>query len=158
MSSSTNDILGRELAKLGRSAGAAGGLAGAGLAAAAGGGLGGGAGAAWAARRLPSRGAQATVEVSMNPHAALTMAFRVLSSVGQIVPDEVTPDEPVLRAVVGAGTLGLNPAVIELSVEAISEEEAKITVRATAKEGLIKQHTAEKALQRVLAAAGWRAT
>lgn len=158
MSSSTDGILERELAKLGRNSGALGGLAGAGLAGAAGGGLGGGTGAAWAARRLPSRGAEVTVEVPMNPRAALTAAFRALSTVGEIVADEVTPDEPVLRAVVGAGTLGLNPAVIELSVEAISEAEAKITVRATAKEGLIKQHTAEKALQRVLAAAGWRAS
>lgn len=158
MSSSVEDILERELAKLGRNSGALGGLAGAGLAGAAGGGLGGGTGAAWAARRLPSRGAQTTVEVAMNPRAALTAAFRALSNVGQIVPDEVTPNEPVLRAVVGAGTAGLNPGVIELSVEAISEEKAKITVRATAKEGLIKQHTAEKALQRVLAAAGWPAS
>ena len=49
----------------------------------------------------------------------------------------------------------MNPAVVEVTIEPVSANQTAIHIRATAKEGLIKQGTSEKAIKKVLAAAGW---
>jgi hypothetical protein len=109
----------------------------------------------WVARRLSSSSAEGTLEVPMNAREALGQAFKALTELGEILPDEIEHAAPALRAVVGSGALGMNPAVVDLSVEPVTESLAKVTIRATAKEGLIKQHTAEKAVKRVIDATGW---
>jgi hypothetical protein len=109
----------------------------------------------WVARRLSSSSAEGTLEVPMNAREALGQAFKALTELGEILPDEIEHAAPALRAVVGSGALGMNPAVVDLSVEPVTESLAKVTIRATAKEGLIKQHTAEKAIKRVIDATGW---
>jgi hypothetical protein len=91
----------------------------------------------------------------VNARDALGQAFRALAEVGEILPDEIEQATPAVRAVVGSGALGMNPAVVDLWVEPVTESVAKVTIRATAKEGLIKQHTAEKARKRVIEATGW---
>jgi hypothetical protein len=140
MMMSADDVLERELAKLGGVV--AGGPMGA-------------ASVKWVARRLSSSSAEGTLEVPMNARDALVHAFRALTEVGELLPDETEHGIPALRAVVGSGTLGMNPAVVDLSVEPVAESLARVTIRATAKEGLIKQHTAEKAIKRVIDATGW---
>ena len=147
MGASADEVLERELEKLGR----LGGSVGAGLVGAAGGGL----GAKWAARRLSSSSVEQSLEVAMSGRDALTLGYRTLSSIGQVLPGEVDTGKPAIRALVGSGILGMNPAVVDLSLEIVSEQVVKLTIRATAKEGLIKQHTAEKAIRRVIETAGW---
>jgi hypothetical protein len=107
-----------------------------------------------AAGRLRSWSADDTFEVPMNARDALASAFRALGEVGETLHIEhATPN--VLRAVVGSGVLGMNPAAVELLVEPVSDHATKVTIRATAKEGFIKQGTAEKAIKRVIEATGW---
>lgn len=93
----------------------------------------------------------------MNAHDALAHAFGTLTEIGEILPDEIAPNAPGIRAVVGSGAFGMNPAVVDLSVEPVSDRAATVTVYATAKEGLIKQHAAGKAVRRFLERAGWAA-
>jgi hypothetical protein len=94
----------------------------------------------------------------MNPRDALSLVFVTLSNIGQMLTEDVDHEKPTLRAVIGSGFLGLNPAVVEVSLDLVSDEITKVRVRATAKEGLIKQRTAEKAIQRLIDAAGWSKT
>lgn len=61
-----------------------------------------------------------------------------------------TDGTPAVRGVVGAGWFGLNPAVVTVS----AAPAGGLTVRAAAKEGLIGQHTAERAVRRVVDALG----
>jgi hypothetical protein len=147
MSESADEVLERELGKLSRQS-SGGGLYGAA----------GAAGARWAAHRLSSSSAEATIDISMNPRDALSLVFGTLSAIGQILTENVDDERPTLRAVIGSGFFGLNPAVVEVSLDTISDEITKVNVRATAKEGLIKQRTAEKAIQRLIDAAGWSKT
>jgi hypothetical protein len=54
--------------------------------------------------------------------------------------------------VVGSGILNMNPAIVWLEILAGDSTRCEVTVTAAAKEGLIKQHAAAKAGQRVVAA------
>jgi hypothetical protein len=56
-----------------------------------------------------------------------------------------------VRAVIGAGWLDMNPAVVDAVVEPIDEARSRVTVRGVAKEGLIKQHAGQEAVERVVA-------
>jgi hypothetical protein len=56
---------------------------------------------------------------------------------------------PLLKAAVGSGFLNMNPAVVLLEILEASSDACEITITAAAKEGLIKQNTAEKVIQRI---------
>jgi hypothetical protein len=56
-----------------------------------------------------------------------------------------------VKATVKAGVLDMNPAVVSVYVTRASEG-TNVTVRGTAKEGLIKQNTSEEAVKRIAAA------
>jgi len=53
-------------------------------------------------------------------------------------------EEKTAAAVVMAGAAGMNPAMV-----VVKAEENTLFIKATAKEGLIKQHTAEKAVKKL---------
>lgn len=56
---------------------------------------------------------------------------------------ETNIEEKQACAVIAAGTANMNPAIVVIK----TEENGKVSIIATAKEGLIKQHTAEKAIK-----------
>ncbi|GAB7045047.1 hypothetical protein [Catenuloplanes indicus] len=127
--------------------GAAGGFAGAGPAGRAGGVR----GAASAARRLRADIYETTVELPQSLPAAAGLAARTLAELGSPVGE--------LQAVIGAGLLNMNPAVVTVTL-ARSGGSVVATVRGAAKEGLIRQRAGEKAARRVAArlAGGHRRT
>lgn len=149
-----DEILRRELGKLGSVSGSIGGRIGGGAAGAAGGALGGRLGAEWAARYLSNETYEASVDVTGDPADAVMRCFEALLSVGSITEPADGPadgvEHPRLVAVVGAGFFNMNPALVEVDVEPTAADGSRVTVRATAKEGLIKQRTAEKAVRRVV--------
>jgi len=137
-----DDILARELAKLGGLGGAFGGgsLAG----------LGGSIGAKFAARYLPTETRTVKIALNATPEEAIQLGFFVLTKLGKLLGEGYDGSPyPLLRAVVGSGYLNMNPAVVYLEILEGSSDTCEVTITAAAKEGLIKQRTADKAIQRV---------
>jgi hypothetical protein len=56
---------------------------------------------------------------------------------------------PAVFAIIGSGVKNMNPAVICATFEYVDDNATKIHIVGSAKEGLIKQKTAEKAVMRV---------
>ena len=160
MGESADKILEGELAKLGAVGGAVGGAIGSAAGAAmtdgpytpgAGGGAAGGAlGAKIGAKLMKDTSHEKTVELDEPADAALRRVVQALDQAGEIHPSET--DAPGARAVVGAGALNMNPAVVDATIEPLGENRTRVNLRAAAKEGLIKQKTAEKAIEQVAAA------
>jgi hypothetical protein len=138
-----DEILARELGKLG----AFGGASGRDL----GGALEGGPVAALAASMLPDNTFELNTEISAPPSDVLKKAFSILRQLGRITEGVGPPsDLPTVYAVVGSGFWNLNPAWVRIEIVPISKNLTKVSVRGTAKEGLIKQRAGEKAAKRIV--------
>jgi hypothetical protein len=144
MTDRNDELLNKQIAKLGAIGGAVGGLRGA---------ASGYLGAGLAARFLPTETCSASIEIDASAESTLRAAFEVLQSSGRLI-DQPSDDcaSPTLSATIGSGFLNMNPAVVCVSVEPVSPTACRATVTGAAKEGWIKQHTAEKAVNRVKAA------
>lgn len=133
-----DDILARELAKLGE-------LGGGSLA-----GSGGSHRAKLVAPFLPTETKSEKLALRATPERAIQLGFSALTRLGRLQREE--PDDspqPMLKAVGDSGFLNMNPAVVVLEILEGSSGICEITITAAAKEGLIKQHAAEKAVQQV---------
>jgi hypothetical protein len=109
-------------------------------------------GARFAARLLPEDVHEMLLVLALPPDEALARARRVLASLGEPADKtRLADDKHELRAVVGAGALNLNPAVVTLQLLATTMESTTIRVRGVAKEGLIRQRAGRKAAERVAA-------
>jgi len=141
MSNSDDDILTNELGKVGELGGVMGKAAG----------LGGSLGARFAAKFLPTETYSEKVSLKLAPEKALKLGYSVLAKLGKLqAEDSIKPPYPFLKAVVGSGFLNMNPAVVYLEILEGDSAGCEVTITAAAKEGLIKQRTAAKAVQRVL--------
>jgi hypothetical protein len=79
------------------------------------------------------------------------LGFSVLTKLGKLETEEdIKPPYPMLKAVVGSGFLNMNPAIVYLEIREGDSTGCELMITAAAKEGLIKQHTASKAVQRVV--------
>jgi len=58
------------------------------------------------------------------------------------------PDLPELSVVSGSGCLNLNPTIVSLAILPL-DSGVRVSVRAIAKEGLLKQDSARKAVEKV---------
>lgn len=103
-------------------------------------------------RHLSSEVYEALVEYAGDPAQTVRRSYEVLSELGEPTASQETVDHPRLRAVIGSGFMRLNPAVVEIDVKPTGSGGSQVSVRAWAKEGLIKQHSAEKAVRRVVGA------
>jgi len=158
---SKDEILEAELAKLGAAGGAVGGAIGSAAGAAisdapyfgtgaASGAAGGAVGAKLGGKLMKDTAEEGTVELNEPADAALRRVVQVLSEAGEIHPSDT--EAPGVRAVVGSGFLEMNPAVIDATVEPVDDKRTRVKLRASAKEGLIKQGTAQKAIEKVASA------
>ena len=87
--------------------------------------------------------------------AATELVRDALTGAGNLIGTEARDDGGVaLRAIVGVGFGGLNPAVVTAVVAAGPEDTAVVELRAAGREGLIKQHPADKALAKITAQLG----
>lgn len=91
------------------------------------------------AKRLPIISAYAELENNMENSFSLCLS--ALNLMGSVI--DSNEDKKIILAICGSGFANMNPAVIAIS---ISDE--TILIGSAAKEGLIKQHTAEKAIER----------
>ncbi|MFI1166954.1 hypothetical protein ACH4UM_25975 [Streptomyces sp. NPDC020801] len=87
--------------------------------------------------------------------AASKLVGETLSGAGDLMGTQARDDGGVaMRAIVGVGMGGLNPAVVTAVVAAGPGGGAVVELRAAGREGLIKQHPAEKALAKITARLG----
>ena len=111
-------------------------------------------GASFAARHMKNDVFAATLELSVSPADATRIFVQELNNLGKTLTGDASRTYPVLRAVVMAGLMNMNPAVVEVEVVPLGVASCRITVTGTAKEGLIKQHAGEKAVRRVMESVG----
>lgn len=110
---------------------------------------GGAVGAALSAKMLPNETVEASFEISSSPTEVTKMVFEVLEKEGNIFKNEFETNVPMFSAVVGSGFMNMNPVVIHISVEPATGQKSKVIIQAISKEGLIKQHSSEKCIERL---------
>jgi hypothetical protein len=103
----------------------------------------GGFGARFVARFLPDVAYEATCEVAASEEELRLAVAEIFNELGAEVPQL-----PGLAVVFGSGEMNLNPAIVTATVSP-SPSGASVLLRGVAKEGLIKQDTARKAVERV---------
>jgi hypothetical protein len=144
-----DEILAAELGELG----AAGGRAGGALAgvlgahgAAAAGGRGGARGAQRAARRMRKDVHEIEIAVAVRLAEARVLVAGLIQATGRLI--EESEDPVIVRGVVGAGAMNMNPVVLTVTLSPAATGGTTVRVRGAAKEGLIKQRAGEKAARR----------
>lgn len=146
-----DDLLARELGKVGSSGGKlGGGILGDSIAGVAGG-IGGFLGASLAAQFLPTERYQSKLKLHANPQMVLAKVYAFISSKGHITDSEELRESPypTVSGVIGSGFFNMNPAIVHAEIIGIDGEICSVILTGAAKEGLIKQHTAEKAINRL---------
>jgi hypothetical protein len=111
----------------------------------------GGIGARMAARRLPVEEYEVSAYLSVSIAEARAKSIRVLQHLDARLEFGFTSDEDAggISAIMGSGHLNLNPTIIRMRFIEKSPEATNVLIRALAKEGIIKQHSAEKAGERI---------
>ena len=148
----TNAILQKQLGKLGAAAGAVGGLTGGGLLSSLGGALGGYTGSRWMASILRTIGYTESMEVPCSPEKAIKGAASALAAMPSFtrwIEDGPQCAKPFLAALVGSGFGKLNPTVVCLEFAAMNDGTTTVHMAAQAKEGLINQKSAQKAVKNI---------
>lgn len=145
-----DDILAGEMKKLGAAAGGVGGLA-AGVVGSVAGAIGGGAGAAWVQQYLPTETCQEKACAPIDVETFLKTVYDVLDRTGKINMEfSAENSNPSVAAVVGSGFLNLNPTIVLCEVLHIEENKTIFQLTACAREGLINQKSAPKAVKRIM--------
>jgi hypothetical protein len=151
MSNSPEDILSKELAKLTGLSSSVGSLLSGHTDGALGAGVTAALGTQFAERFLPTERYYEKFMMPMPPEKALKRGFSVLAKMGAMEGEEgAQAPYPFLKAVVRSGFMGMNPAVVFFEILDGDASSCEVTVTAAAKEGLIKQQTAQKAVQSVI--------
>ena len=126
MSNSDDDLLARELGKVGELGGKLGGLFSDGSALGKAAALGGSLGASLAAKFLPTESYREKLSLSVAPEQALKLGFSVLTKLGKLQSEHGNkPPYPFLKAVIGSGFLNMNPAVVYLEILRETPERVK---------------------------------
>jgi hypothetical protein len=144
-------------AAAGAAGGAIGGAIGGGLGAgragavggAAGGRKGGASGGRFGARFLKPRTAETTVEVPCPPDTARERARALIARSGRVIADPNESDDGSVWGIVASGAMDLVPALVRVQAEVAGSGKSRVHVRATGKEGLIKQRIGAKAADRI---------
>ena len=109
-----------------------------------------GVGAGRVSRQLPKETFETVVEVRGDAAVAVAAFSVAIGRLGKLLGSRQEGPDPMIAGVVGSGFLRLNPAVIEVRFAPLDGGRCWATVIGTAKEGMVKQRTAEKAVQRIL--------
>ena len=143
MANQQEDLLARELGKLGSLGGKIGGGAA--------GALGDSLEASFASRFVPTRQYQQQMSVSGDVAKVLAQVASFFAAQGRIADDrEAAPSQyPKISGVVESGFFNMNPTLVHVEVIGVDDASCTLLLSGSAKEGLIKQRSAEKAVGRV---------
>jgi hypothetical protein len=109
----------------------------------------GGFGARWAARRLPSVPFETHFELDDSLTIATHTVEELVAKIGKRVPElEFEASRGLFNVIVGSGHLNLNPTILRIQLRALGSP-TSVSVSAVAKEGLIKQHSARSAVEKI---------
>lgn len=117
-----------------------------------GGGKGGAAGGRFAARFTAAKTAAASVEVSAEPEAVRQRARSAIAQTGVVIEDPNADGDGSVWGIVDSGWMDMAPALLRVGVEATERGRSRVNVRATGREGLVKQKIAVKAVDRIVEA------
>ena len=100
---------------------------------------------------VPNRQFQRRVSVSGDPAQVLAKATSFFADKGRIADDHEasTSQYPKVSGVVEAGFFNMNPTLVHIEVISVDDASCTLLLSGSAKEGLIKQQSAEKAVGRV---------
>jgi hypothetical protein len=102
---------------------------------------------------LPTVRFEKTIELKSPPEAVFQRLADFFSKKGRLLEEGEVGESPhpTLSAVIGSGFFNLNPTVVHARVVAATAEGCTLVLAAAAKEGLIKQKSAQKAVNRLAA-------
>lgn len=110
------------------------------------------------ARRLRENVYETEMTLAAPFSEACAQVAGILAAIGQVVAQTgPAGSQAVVRAIVGAGAMNLNPAMLTATMTSAADGRTTVHIRGTAKEGLIKQNAGEKAARRLAAMLGWSA-
>jgi hypothetical protein len=110
---------------------------------------GGARGAARGMKRTKKDVSVTSLQLPGNKEIAFELVRDVLAAAGRLVGTEAHGDRLTARALLSVGIGGLNPVVVTASVTGYSDSASQLELRAAGREGLIKQHPADKAITKV---------
>jgi hypothetical protein len=110
----------------------------------------GGFGARFAARRLPIEESVTYIAVATTKADVQASLREILKSIGRQT-DEFAAETPEdsISAIVGSGQLNMNPTIVHVQVVESSAVTTRLFIRALAKEGLVNQQSAHRAIERI---------
>jgi hypothetical protein len=106
-------------------------------------------GARFAARRLPVEERVTSMVLAGDTADVRANVREILESIGTLTNefDSANPRDRI-SAIVGSGHMNLNPTIVHVQIDS-SEGATVLTIRALAKEGLVKQESAQRAIERI---------
>jgi len=107
-------------------------------------------GAKMTMRFMPTECCAEILAVRADQVTVLTKCIMAIQDLGTMLDEPSESSFPTLSVVVRSGFLNMNPAVVHIEVVDVQESACKLQVSAAAKEGLIKQNTARKAVCQVV--------
>ncbi|WP_256762473.1 hypothetical protein [Cohnella sp. WQ 127256] len=107
-------------------------------------------GARWGAKLLKSIGYNDKLLYHHKIQSAMTNMAEILSKNGKLIDTSNLLSTPHLTAVIGSGAGNMNPTIVCVEFIPISPDSTSINIYGTAKEGLIKQRSAEKAVKKII--------
>lgn len=110
---------------------------------------GGAAGGRFGARFTRPRSAATVVELSRDPDAVREQARTQIADTGVEIDDPNAAGDGSVWGLVDSGVWNMAPALVRVDVEPTAAGGSRLRVRATGQEGLIKQHIAAKAVDRI---------
>jgi hypothetical protein len=104
------------------------------------------------ARHLGTNRFEIAADVHLGIGEAHALYVKAVKRAGRLIHTETDLHGESITAVVGAGFLNMNPAVVEIELRDAGADSCSVVLRGTAKEGLLKQHAGEGAVRTLLAA------
>ena len=101
------------------------------------------------AKSLSNDTYEISFEMAIPKSSVVSVATSILNAEGKLLSTEEISSMSRVNGLIGAGILNLNPALVNISITAISHSQTHIRIQGKAKEGLIKQYAGKKAAQRV---------
>jgi hypothetical protein len=109
----------------------------------------GGFGAKWAAKKLSTVEYESSLELHGTSQDVAHRVATAVLPIGREIPEfPVQPEKGKYSLLIGGGTGGLNPTIAHLHIDE-SGQTTRVKVRAAAKEGIVKQRTAEGVVKRI---------
>ncbi len=111
-------------------------------------------GAERAAERLPKNTHEVSLTLEVPAATAVARAYRSLTVAGRVLTEDQddAPENPqIVRGIVKAGFLNMNPAVVTITITPQGASSTAVEVRGAAKEGRVKQRAGKQAAERIAA-------